>query len=322
MKIVYLDQNHWIELSRAAHGRVSRTETPRLLDVLREAHTSERASFPLSLAHYMETLKHQNPDGRSRLATFMLELSGGRTVASSEVVARHEVEMALEHCFPGRVVPAPFSFLGRGLSHAAGRDLGFHVEWPSGTDEVPAPQQAQFGRLVLDMADHILLSGVLPTGDSIEPGPTRNLTQDLQFTKSLDEWRGVASRYSPDELERRIYATTLKDILDVLQTALTQHEIHMDEFALLGEPRWRAFLDDMPSRRADMHLRRQWAKNANPAPKDSDLNDWSYLGTAVSYCDIVVTEKQMADLLSRGFDTRATIVPQLRQLPELLTSPI
>ena len=68
------------------------------------------------------------------------------------------------------------------------------------------------------------------------------------------------------------------------------------------------------------HLRRGWAKNASLKPNDSgsDLNDWAYLGVAVSYCDIVVTEKQMADLFSRGFDTRATVVPQLGQLPELL----
>lgn len=56
----------------------------------------------------------------------------------------------------------------------------------------------------------------------------------------------------------------------------------------------------MPSRRADMHIRTQWAKNANLNPKVSDLNDWTYLGIAVCYCDLVVTENQMNDLLRRA----------------------
>jgi len=36
-KVTYLDQNHWIELSRAAYGRASRTETPVVLEALRQA---------------------------------------------------------------------------------------------------------------------------------------------------------------------------------------------------------------------------------------------------------------------------------------------
>src|ERR1700694_3243100 len=99
MKVIYVDQNHWIELSRATHGRASRTETLSVLETLREARASGQASFPLSLAHYFETLKMQTPDRRDRLATFMLELSGGMTVASIEVVVRHEAEMALQRCF-------------------------------------------------------------------------------------------------------------------------------------------------------------------------------------------------------------------------------
>jgi hypothetical protein len=35
-------------------------------------------------------------------------------------------------------------------------------------------------------------------------------------------------------------------------------------------------------------------------PKVSDLNDWAFLGVAVMHCDVVVTEKQMADLFRRG----------------------
>ena len=74
----------------------------------------------------------------------------------------------------------------------------------------------------------------------------------------------------------------------------------------------------MPSRRADMHLRREWAKNAQLTPKDSDLNDWVYLEVAVMQCDVVVTEKQTADLFGRGLSMRSAVVASLADVPRLL----
>jgi len=57
-----------------------------------------------------------------------------------------------------------------------------------------------------------------------------------------------------------------------------------------------------------MHIRTQWAKNASLIPKPSDLNDWHFLGIAVCYCDLVVTEKQMNDLFHRSeeFESKST----------------
>jgi hypothetical protein len=249
----------------------------------------------------------------------MLELSGGMTVAPPPVVIRHEIEVALERCFPGRVVPEPFQFLGVGLTHAAAdRDLDVPLEWPPGADVMPASLRAAIEGGLRAEAELSLLSGVCRLGDPLEVGPATDLTVERQYKASLDQWRGAVSQYPPDELEREIYAANLSDIDSLLQEALARHQISPDEFVQLGELRRRAFLDDMPSQRADIHLKRQWAKNANLRPRDSDLIDWAFLGVAVSYCDIVVTENQMADLFSRGFDTRATVIAQLGRLPELV----
>jgi hypothetical protein len=158
---------------------------------------------------------------------------------------------------------------------------------------------------------------IAASGRRDDRGPT-SLTIERQHKASLEQWRGASSQYPPDELEREIYDTKLSDINSLLQVMLAHHQISSDEFVQLGELRWRAFLDDMPLQKVDMHLIRQWAKNASLRSQDTDLIDWAFLSVAVSYCDIVVTEKQMADLLSRRFDTRATVIAQLGQLPELV----
>lgn len=319
MKIVYLDQNHWIELSKAAYQRDAQPETPSVLQALRALRQSSCACFPLSLGHYMETLKHQDPKRRLRLANFMLGLSGGLTVAPPHVVLRHEMQVALERCFPGRVKVEPLQFLGAGLSHAADLDFGFNLEWPPEAESIPAKQRAALEKLFRYLTARSLLSGVLPTGDQLDLGLATDLSPDRRFKAGLDKWRGAASRYPPAELERRIYATTLADVSSLLWELLASNRIPVAEFALLGESRWRAFLDDMPSRTADMYLRREWAKNANLTPRESDLNDWAYLVVAVCHCDVVVTEKQVADLFSRSLTARAAVLSRLPDLPAVLT---
>jgi len=319
MKVIYLDQNHWIELARTAYGRASRPETPMVLEALRQARASGRTCFPLSFGHYIETRKRGNADQRLRLAKFMLELSGGITVAPPDVVFRHEIDMALGRCFPGRAGPEPFELLGRGAAHAAAdRNLDIPMNWPPGADAMPAPWRADIEGSLRATAELTFLSGVSQVGEPREWGPVTDLTVERGFKASLGPWRGAESQYSPDELDREIYAANLDDIDSLLQEALARHGISRDEFAQLGELRQRAFLDDMPWQRAEMHLKRQWAKNAHLRPQDSDLIDWGFLSVAVSYCDIVVTEKQKADLFSRGFNTRATVVAQLSQLQELV----
>ncbi len=132
-------------------------------------------------------------------------------------------------------------------------------------------------------------------------------------------WRGSAARMSADKLRRTVYLTTLLDILQPLGTVLAELGITTEQFASLGELGWCELLDMMPSRRADMHLRTQWARNANlePNPNLSDLNDWVYLGIAVCYCDLVVTENQMNDLLRRAEEFAPKTTSRLTDLLKL-----
>ena len=78
-------------------------------------------------------------------------------------------------------------------------------------------------------------------------------------------------------------------------------------------------MDEMPLSRVNMHLVRQWAKNPSLPSTESTLNDWGYLGAAVQYADIVVTEKLFADIVHReGFRPRARIITDLEELPAVL----
>jgi hypothetical protein len=249
----------------------------------------------------------------------VLELSNGMTIAPPPAVIGHEIEMVLERCFPNRVVPEPFTLLGVGFAHAAAdSNMNVPMQWPAGADAMPAAMRAAIEERLRAVAEHSLLSGVYLLGDRADIGPVTDLTIERHFKALLEQWRGAASQYSPDALEEEIYGSNFSDIDGLLRETLDRHGISLDEFAQRNKLRGRAFLEAMPFQKADIHLKKQWAKNASLRPKDSDLVDWAFLNVAVCYCDVVVTENQMTHLFSRGFDMRATVISKLSQLPELI----
>jgi hypothetical protein len=76
----------------------------------------------------------------------------------------------------------------------------------------------------------------------------------------------------------------------------------------LGEKKLKQVINDMPTRRVDLHLHRQVLHNSNYRARPTDLEDWGGLVIASSYCDVVVCEKHMASMLKRdGFKTHARV---------------
>src|SRR5262245_2171726 len=118
MKTVYLDQLHWIEISKAIHGLTSRDGTVETLAHMRRRVSEGKLLFPLSFAHYFETLKRADPPARQRLSAVMRELSGGYTIAALTTVVKHEIRSALISKLGLDSSLAPLQLLGRGIDHA------------------------------------------------------------------------------------------------------------------------------------------------------------------------------------------------------------
>jgi len=195
------------------------------------------------------------------------------------------------------------------------------MHWPPGAEELPAPMLAAYEAHCRAKGELVHLSGILQGRKRWEWGPLTDLRMERWFRDSLVLWCGMQSQYTPEALDRDIDLMHLASLDSMLQDALALYGITRDEFAQLGESSQRRRLEDMPWQRADKHLITQWAKSSHLRPKDSDLIDWAFLSVAVSYCDIVVTEKQMADLFRRDtFHTQATVRTHLRELPALLTT--
>ena len=329
-RLVYLDQNKWIQIARVVHGKETNEDLVAAVEFIKTAKQADLLGFPLSLAHYFETNRHTNAERRRRLASTMTMLSDLDTLANMNDVVRFELERALKRRFPDRVRPRDFTLVSKGIGHALGKPIGFFIQDPAGvlTDEqrtrLAAAAQAFFEFGSLAGPDVFGIEG------SLRPMPA----EDEKFKQILSELPDdiahalevgpSAGGFQDDvKIDMFLRGRCMSDLREPIEEIVAFHGL--EDFTPWTEPpipervvEWGFLFDECPSRRVDMHLMLQFTKNPQLKRERSDLNDFVYLGIAAAYCDIVVCEKQMADLLNRtGLTKKATIISDIRDLPSI-----
>lgn len=81
---------------------------------------------------------------------------------------------------------------------------------------------------------------------------------------------------------------------------------------------------DLPSRAGLLELAWRQHANSNTLWEPNDLNDLVFLGVAIGYCDIVVTERRRRHMFNRspiGKRPGTLVLSRLADLPEALASP-
>lgn len=313
MKIIYLDQLHWIEIAKHINGNPTKEGTDEALNHILGLSKKDIAIFPLSISHYYETLKQSDSGRRQRLAQVMRQLSRGYTVSALRNIVNSEIELALVAMFSLNHEVRPVSYIGKGFEHTFGRSLNIRLEWPN-PEKVPEDIKQKIENDIFEVVENALLSGVI-NGSSVEHlFPKMDLSADIKFRDYLMTWKGCASSATEEELSRQIYAITYQDIFDSIFSKTVELGISTEQFVSIGEEGMKRLIDMMPTRKVDMWLRDQWARNGGLIPKNSDLNDWCYVGSAIPYCDFVVTESQMDDLLSRSAEYKSKVTSELSDL--------
>jgi hypothetical protein len=298
--LIYLDQNKWIELARVVNGKDSTPRASKILQSFGEALNRGEATFPLSSCHYIEMSRISNVDRKVRLGTVMWQFSKGATILGYGAVVRHELEVALTRYFP-QINPDPITLLGRGHAHA-----------------FCSPPLKGVLALFEEEVERSLLIGNTRFG--VGPLAWNGKTQRESFRKHLETLH-ARSLHLPKELrESWLYCMSTIDILDPINDVMAKHGLSETEMSNLGEQGFKRVIDDMPTRRVDMHLHKQVLRNPNYVARLSDLEDWGGLVPAACYCDVVVCEKHMADMLHRdGFTTQARVEVNLENtLPKAI----
>lgn len=318
---VYLDQNKWIDLARAATGHPRGKQFEPLLEELTAAARDGRARFPLSLTHYLETGKKADRKKRMELATTMLTLAGHVRIAPAQRIVPWEIRRAMVEEFDLDVEVQDIEIFGDGVAHAAGsEDLSSAVLDRIGDLALPEDVRVEVERSGRAAYEAMILADVLPAGVSHPLRDGLRQVRDRTDARFVEGQRDVADailEHGRHRLADIMLATAYSDIrLPIAEAAFElglqppQVVEHIEGIIRRTSSRW-----------VEMKLRHQRQANSQIQWQGNDLNDVIALSIAVPYCDVVVTERSWSSMINAAkanerFGT--TVTPRLRDVLDML----
>lgn len=326
---IYLDQFVWINLARAANGRSDGAHYRDALELCRAARSLEVASFPLDLYRYWETAKNRNEGSRNRLVDTMIELSDFDTITVPTQLLPYEIDRALKARF-GRPthVPKPRVF-GRGISHLTAG--GVHI--PMGPTEQRPVSPEKSGDLRSPI-DYQLEEALLRAGPDTHArtGLPLDLVNwgDVFVRHEVSVAEVIAQRgVARTDLPAAVVHSDLEDIAPAIRERIAAAGMTPEEVTeALGGVGLLQLVQSLPTRRVTNALR--VSKHLHPLAhqtwKPNDFFDVVQLPAPVVYCDVVFTEQQWVQALTRNqkdklderFNTKLICTPE--QLVEVLIS--
>ncbi|WP_207844017.1 hypothetical protein [Williamsia soli] len=326
MQRVYLDQNAWIALAKAKLGRPDAPRGSRdVFDFVREAARRGDVSFVLSLTHLYETQK-RGWDSRLDIVETMAELSKFETIVHPKVIVPQEVDhlvaMMLNEQEP-RV-----NVFGRGLFDLLGPQALEKLAIPAEVDATHLTESARLAELLnahRGVADQLLLLA----------GPQGYVEGDLAaFAEHLreidrrfsDGQTDVAAKIAGlgidnTQLDDVLVSYVLLEIKDEIMASALRYGVSPDSVMDWCITHPRRALELLPSRHVVQKMMFRQHVQRQTKWKENDLHDFTALGVAVPYCDVVVTENHWVDTLRRtGTDTTyATSLVSMKEIGSLHT---
>ncbi|WP_230671686.1 hypothetical protein [Rathayibacter sp. Leaf248] len=301
---IYLDQNKWVDLARAATGHRLGVRFSEALSEAREAVASGRASFPLDMYRYVETGRRRDDRSRNDVADVMAELSHQDTIARAHEVLPAEIDAALQRRFNHPTPPRQSTVFGRGLSHITAGAFSppeFDLNWLLEDSASAPPSAAAFAKHTFErLYESRILRARLDDNDAAERAE-RELGQ--RYVDYEDSIRADLRQQglSGDMLELAVHASDLRDIRPAVVDALARIDLAWDDLPATYSPsELMSFMDDLPTRYVTNVMRSSKLRQDEQRWEPNDFNDLLALPVAAVYCDVLLTEKQWIHRLRQG----------------------
>ena len=321
-KIVYLDQNIWIGLSRVYYEKDENLILKSILDKIIEASNSKNIIFPISIVNARETLSRQNEEQKNRLVDFMIKVSKGYTISPyTEEFKKEEIKQAVL-----KKIGKPYEDLSKyvikkGVSNLVGAEGEI-------IGNIPKNLKNTLLSLVNSEAG---LNFILRNPNS---KISRNYEEDNKLITELEKMRLENSKIKDNN--RRYEEAIAKTVASLLtETQKICSEIGYNKPIFVNIPNSNInnrekvkeeIIQFFQSIRAtytifvlnyerDSQMQRQINKN--------DLNDIYSFAMSIPYCDIVVGEKMFIEIakqskLNKIYDTILLKSSNISELNKLL----
>jgi len=338
-KLVYLDLNHWIELSKAQAGHPGGAQFQDVLSACVDALGRGAAIFPLSDSIYFEVTKIGTYRQRHDLREVMELISRFMVVTSRSVVSAHEIETMLD----ARIGPSSdpinaMNYIDWGVMRAFGMVGDIVVRDRETGADVTAKARAKHPGGAEEF-DRIMWEGQLRLNRSVLDGPTPDEEPGMRAAG----WNpkaafAVAERRAQQEIEQvaRFNADPAwrrGRIRDVIAAREVMIEVNSHLWKGLNDRGMKledAFSDpeetarvwnSMPSFDVTVTLKTEYHRDPGHVWNPNDITDIDAFGSTLPYCDIVVTDKAVATHAHRtGLAERlgTAVLARISDLPALL----
>lgn len=302
---VYLDQNKWVDLARAATGHQRGGKFVDALAVAQAGVKAETVSFPIDMYRYWETSKRRDDRSRDAVVDTMLQLSKRHTMALPFPLLDREIDLALKRRFGRPRNPRRVRVFGTGMRQiGAGR-----LDWPKldlsaltdGGAALPAGLRPQQSELDQAIEEALLRAG---------PETYRELgfahSDSDHAKKFVDFENKVAATIAMNGLtgnavDVAVRAADFADIRPAVVDALGRIGVTYEQFmegVSVGE--LMSFIDDLPTRYVTNVMRSAKHRQTQQKWEENDFADIVALPVAAVYCDVVITEKQWVHQMRQG----------------------
>jgi hypothetical protein len=288
MRILYLDQNKWIEFAKAAKAPEHDADTYALLEEVDAEVRAGRLAVPLTATNVYETHKINIPQRRDDLAAIQSALSRGLVIRGRHKRLEVEFSAAMRPAYGLEPIKLdPFWFLS---------DIFFEAvaEWHD-------------PRLGLDISEkgitnirarpaHWLYLYLTQTPEAVRLAGVKNFTDGSEkLRKKIEERR---QRHSSESLSmrRKIQSAMLMiNEIDLLLAFAAKAEIPWNSVSDIGRKNALRIMDEMPT----FYIEREIAVRIEAQDRPIEENDFRDMQTfcaVVRYADMVVAENMFSSL--------------------------
>ena len=286
--ILYLDQNAWVALARAAWDK---TEYPRehaTLAVVIDAIKAHGLIVPLTFTNLYETMKINDPVRRATMAYTQAVISGGRVFRGRRRILGDTLSAYLANQF-GRPCPAAVDhwFLSDIWFEAVGdRSSGaFGDELPDNVVDLIRANPAEL------LFDYLALSD-----EEVRREAVRRYSASSAELLARIEARRLIAAGATLALRRRAYgARLIIDEIDFIIATARGIGLNWRDVRDIGSSLLRRLTVDVPI----LHVERELAVRIEDQTRpisENDLRDMSAFAAVLPFVDIVVAEKPFVNL--------------------------
>lgn len=288
MKIVYFDQNKWIELTRAIKYPNEHPEYGSLIDYIFTEVENRRLIVPLTAANIYETYKINDPQRRHDLALTQSAISKGLVIRGRHSRLEKEITDVLCTSYGIPIKPRGPTWFLSNIFFEAFADLSDERIAPFLTKTIEefarkSPADALYDYLMTESAD------VRSTIIRAYSNESKSLLQKIEQRRKNHSEEGMPSR-------SRIYsALLLIDEIDFIMHLAEQYGIlptHSSHFIAQSAKK---LINDSPCHYIERELALRLESQNRPI-EENDFRDMQNFCASVPYTDIIVAENQFINL--------------------------